>query len=93
MVSLHGMESTFLQMNDKKAYSILLREIECLKNREHCSRQCSSCSWGNKVFETFEGLKYLQEILKARCPELYFAENLTQLEETLDVNVHKNKET
>lgn len=70
-------------MTDKKAYSILLRESECLKSREHCSRQCSSCSWGRDIHEILEGLKYTQSILKARCPELYFADNLQQLEEII----------
>lgn len=94
MVSLLGTENMCSQMTDKQAYSILLREIECLKNREHCSRQCLNCSWGQNIHETLEGLKYLQEILKARCPELHFAQSLEELKEILDnVNVHQNTET
>lgn len=71
-------------MTDTQAYSILLREIECLKNREHCSRQCSSCSFGMNKHEVYEGFGYILEILKARCPELYFADSLIKLEEKLN---------
>lgn len=84
MVSLPGMVNMFLQMTDKEAYSILLRESECLKNREQCSRQCSSCSWGGDSHKVLEGIQYVQEILKARCPELYFAQTLQQLEEMIE---------
>ena len=91
------MESMCSLMTDKQAYSILLREIECRKNRDHCSRQCSSCSSRNTMLESLESFGYIQSILKARCPELYFADTLqeasTKIEEVLKENEDQNKET
>jgi len=84
MASLLGMASMCFHMNDKRAYVIIANELECLKRREHCQRQCSSCSFGQHLDETFDGLRYVSNVLKARCPELYFAQDLQQLEEILN---------
>lgn len=80
-------------MTDKQAYNILLREIECQKRKEHCSRQCSSCSFGVNTMETLEGMGYIKSILKARCPELYFVDEIEIVKEILSNYGNQDKET
>ena len=84
MAILLGTANMSSHMNDKKAYQVLLKEVECLKNREHCQRQCSSCPFGGDCMEKLKGYTYIEAILKARCPELYFAQTLQQLQEMLE---------
>lgn len=80
-----------MMINDKKAYLIVLKQIECYKNRKNCKQECSSCSFSIDPLEACKALGYISEVLKARCPELYFAQTITELEEML--NAHSSKET
>lgn len=71
-------------MTDRKAYQLLLLEIECVKNRPTCGGQCRTCPFfKDKVLELHDALRYVVEILKARCPELYFDQKIQTFTDTI----------
>ncbi len=74
----------FERMTNKQAYTNILKEIECVKHREHCSKQCSHCGFKIDLKEMLQSLGFVKEILRSRDPELFFADTLTTLEEGLN---------
>lgn len=71
-------------MTDRKAYSAILAELECIKHRTACDKDCTSCpfSYDLKVIE--ESFKYVKEVLKARDPQLYFSSDIELLKEIIN---------
>ena len=80
-----GTENMFLTpMNDRKAYQHLLKERQCVRNRISCEKNCSGCPFSDDITELGKALDHVIELLKSRCPELYFVNELESLKALLD---------
>lgn len=66
-------------MTDKIAHSILTKERNCVVSKMICNKQCTECQFYSNSLELSIALGHVLDILKARCPELYFSNQLVDL--------------
>jgi hypothetical protein len=82
-------------MTDTEAYKLVLKQRQCFTIQRvynGCNKDCDHCLYSCNPCEMLECLTYLIGILKARCPELYFVDDIEMLKEAIH-NETERKET
>lgn len=79
-------------MTPKKAYQQLLLEHECFKHKVVCEHNCKDCAYYNPIVIE-EMFCYLTDLVKAKDPMLYLANDLTTLKEVIENVRSKDSET
>ena len=70
-------------MTNRKAYQCLLLEYKCFKYKTTCGHDCSICPYYSNPKSMDETFKFLMDVLKARDPMLYLANDIELIKEVL----------
>ena len=82
------MESMFSVQtaSNSELYHFLLLESKCSAQRSKCIRNCETCPFHTGEQKAEKLFRQLIGIVKSRSPELYFADDLTELSKILRGN-------
>ena len=66
-------------MTETETYRVMLLHRKCLLNQVRCSKQCTQCDCYVSEETVVNAIDKVNEILKVRNPELYFASQVDTL--------------
>ena len=75
-------------MTNKELFNHILAERACIRSRETCSKDCADCRLFTDLSNRDDAFSQVLEILKAREPELYFVDQINQLNQLMEDNVN-----
>ena len=76
---------------NKELYQFLLKESTCSLCKADCEKSCRDCKCYTEKQKAHSMYDQLIKIIKSRSPELYFVDDLTELENLIAPLEDKSK--
>lgn len=79
-------------MSNKELYRFLMKESRCSRQKRCCKRECVNCPLFTNEEMSFRYYTELENILKARDPELHFIDVMEELRKILSTKLSSTPE-